>query len=33
MANVSKECLFVAFINLEKAYYDTVGRRKLFDVM
>ena len=32
MAKVRKECLFVAFIDMEKAY-DRVDRRKLFEVM
>ena len=32
MAKVRKECLFVAFIVMEKAY-DRVDRRKLFEVM
>ena len=32
MAKVRKECLFVAFIDMEKAY-DRVDRKKLFEVM
>ena len=32
MAKVRKECLFVAFINMEKAY-DRGDRRKLFEAM
>ena len=32
MAKIIKECLFVAFIDMEKAY-DRVDRRKLFEVM
>ena len=32
MAKVRKDCLFVAFIDMEKAY-DRVDRRKLFEVM
>ena len=32
MAKVRKECLFVAFIDMEKAY-DRVNRKKLFEVM
>ena len=32
MAKVRKECLFVAFIDMEKAY-DRVDRRRLFEVM
>ena len=32
MAKVRKECLYVAFIDIEKAY-DRVNRKKLFEVM
>ena len=32
MAKVRKECLYVAFIDMEKAY-DRVNRKKLFEVM
>ena len=32
MVNIRKECLFVAFIDMEKAY-DIVNRKKLFEVM
>ena len=32
MAKVRKKCLFVAFIDIEKAY-DRVNRKKLFEVM
>ena len=32
MAKVRKDCLFVAFIDMEKAY-DRVNRKKLFEVM
>ena len=32
MAKVRKDCLFVAFIDMEKAY-DRVNRNKLFEVM
>ena len=32
MAKVRTECLFMAFIDMEKAY-DRVNRRKLFEVM
>ena len=32
MAKVRKDCLFVAFIDMEKAY-DRVHRKKLFEVM
>ena len=32
MAKVRKDCLFVAFIDMEKAY-DRVNRKKLFGVM
>ena len=32
MVKVRKECLFVAFIDMEKAY-DKVNRKKLFEVM
>ena len=32
MAKVRKECLFVAFIDMEKVY-DRVNRKKLFEVM
>ena len=32
MAKVRKECLFMSFIDMEKAY-DRVDRRKLFEVM
>ena len=32
MAKVGKDCLFVAFIDVEKAY-DRVNRKKLFEVM
>ena len=32
MAKVRKDCLFVAFINMENAY-DRVNRNKLFEVM
>ena len=32
MARVRKECLYVAFIDIEKAY-DRVNRKKYFQVM
>ena len=32
MAKVRKDCLFVGFIDMEKAY-DIVNRKKLFEVM
>ena len=32
MVKVRKECLFVAFIDMQKAY-DRVNRKKLFEVM
>ena len=32
MAKVRKECLYVAFIDMKKAY-DIVNRKKLFEVM
>ena len=32
MEKVSKECLYVSFIDMEKAY-DRVNRKKLFEVM
>ena len=32
MAKVRKECLMVAFIDMEKVY-DRVNRKKLFEVM
>ena len=32
MAKVRKDCLFVAFIDMEKAY-DRVNRKKLFEMM
>ena len=32
MAKVRKECMFVSFIDMEKAY-DRVDRRKLFEVI
>ena len=32
MAKVRKECLFVAFIDMEKAY-DRVNRKKLFELI
>ena len=32
MAKVRKECLYVTFIEMEKAY-DRVDRKKLFEVM
>ena len=32
IAKVRKECLYVAFIDMEKAY-DRVNRKKLFEVM
>ena len=32
MAKVRKDCLFVAFIDMEKAY-DRVNRKKLFEVV